>query len=66
MKKDSGFTFLELVIVLSIVGIIAIFAILSLNVMGPEMKLSGASKKIYVDLMSARMESIKQNNKYFS
>ncbi|MGA1825711.1 MAG: Tfp pilus assembly protein FimT/FimU [bacterium] len=58
--KNSGYAIIELICVLGIISILAIFSVFHLR----EDKLKGAAKMIYYDLQYARMAAIKEKSKF--
>jgi len=63
-RNHSGFTLMELILVLAIMGIVAAIAIPSFMGFLPSMRLNGAARQVMGDLMDARMEAVKNNNQY--
>jgi type IV fimbrial biogenesis protein FimT len=59
--QHHGFTLLELMIVVAIVGVLAVIAAPSFNDAMDERKLSAAVETIYSDIRYARSESIKRS-----
>jgi type IV fimbrial biogenesis protein FimT len=64
MLKDSGFTLVELMIVVAIAGGLSLVATLSYLDMRPSLRLNGATRQMLGDLMNARMKSVNENNEY--
>jgi type II secretion system protein H len=58
-KALSGFTLLELMIVIAIVGIMAGIGIPNLLSYIPKARLNGAARTVLVDLMATRMKAVK-------
>jgi len=63
-KNVSGFTLIEMMIVMAIAAIMAGIAIPSFMSMLPGMRLNGAARQVMTDLMAARMDAVKQNNEF--
>lgn len=61
-KRESGFTLIEMMIVIAVLAIMATIAIPSFMSLMPGMRLNGAARQIMGDLMAARMNAVKQNN----
>lgn len=63
-ENESGFTLMELMLVVVIMGIVAAIAIPGFMGFLPGMRVNGAARQVMGDLMDARMEAVKQNNKF--
>lgn len=57
----SGFTLIEVIIVLAVVGIMAAIAVPNFYKWLPGMKLKGASRDLYSNMQKARMQAVKEN-----
>ena len=64
MKRESGFTTMELLIVVGIMGIVTAIGAISYLTMRPTLRLSGSAQQILGDLMTARMKAVNENNNY--
>ena len=61
-KGKSGFTLIEMMIVIAVFAIVAAIAIPAFMSLLPGMRLNGAARQIMGDLMAARMDAVKQDN----
>ena len=62
--SHKGFTLIELMIVIAIMGIIATMAVPSYQTFMAQRRLNGAARQVMSDLMAARMQAITQNNEF--
>jgi type IV fimbrial biogenesis protein FimT len=62
--NESGFTLMELILVMVVMGIVAAIAIPTFMGLLPAMRLNGAARQVMGDLMNARMEAVKQNHEF--
>ncbi len=60
-NKQSGFTLIEMMIVLAIMAIFAGIAIPNYLAYLPKSRLNGAARQVMGDLMLARMQAVSQN-----
>ena len=63
-KKNYGFTLLETLIVIGIIGITAVIATPSIIAMLRNIRVNGAAKNLMSELMLAKFRAISENNKY--
>ena len=63
INKSTGFTLLELMIIIAVMGILSAIAIPAFTSMLPGMRLNGAARTVMGDLMAARMKAVKLNQK---
>ncbi len=63
-KIEYGFTLAELIIILAIFGVLTAVAVPAFMSMMPTYRLNGASRQILGDLMAARMNAVKENNRF--
>ena len=61
IKRLNGFTLLEFIAVISVMGIIAALAVPSFSTLIQNNRLKSASEQVYQKLQYARSEAIKQN-----
>ena len=61
MKKNSGFTLMEVMVVIGIIGIMSAIAIPNYIAWLPKHRMSGAARDIYSAMQSARIKAVKEN-----
>ena len=60
-QRQAGFTLIELMIVITIVGGLLVIALPSMTEMVTNQKVKGVANELYFDLSFARSEAIKRN-----
>ena len=63
-KRQSGFTLIEMMIVIAVLAIMSAIAIPNFMSLLPGMRLNGAARQVMGDLMAVRMNAVKQNNEF--
>jgi len=64
MYDRKGFSLIEIIIVVALLGTAIGFIIPVYNNMKPSLRLNGAARQLMGDLMWARMQAISQNNEF--
>ena len=64
MHQKNGFSFIELLVVIGIITVLAGIAIITFHNYKPTMKINGAARQIHSDLMQSRMKAVSENNNY--
>jgi len=62
-KRQSGFTLIEMMIVIAVLAIMSAIAIPNFMSLLPGMRLNGAARQVMGDLMAARMNAVKLNKR---
>ncbi|MBU4463391.1 MAG: GspH/FimT family pseudopilin [Proteobacteria bacterium] len=60
-NKQSGFTLIELIVIIAIVAVFAGIAVPNFLSYMPKHRLNGAARQVMGDLMAARMKAVKEN-----
>jgi|LGVE01.1.fsa_nt_gb type IV fimbrial biogenesis protein FimT len=61
LNKQSGFTLIELIVIIAIVAVLAGIAVPNFLSYIPKSRLNGAARQVMGDLMAARMKAVKEN-----
>ena len=61
LSGDKGFTLIELMVTVAIIGIVAAIAVGSLNTLLPRYRTKSAARQVRGDLQKAKLEAVKQN-----
>ncbi len=64
MRKDKGFTLVEMMVVIAIMAIVSAIAVPNFYSYAAGMKLRSASRDLYSTLQSTRMKAIRQNTRW--
>ena len=64
MRKDKGFTLIEMMVVIAIMAIVSAIAIPNFYSYAAGMKLRSASRDLYSTLQNTRMKAIRQNTRW--
>jgi len=61
MKSSKGFTLIEVIIVVAIIGIMAAISIPAISSWLPNYRLKAAARELYSDMQKIKLEAIKKN-----
>ena len=64
-RQQQGFSLIEVLVVITVIGILASLATPSFNETIARRRIQGATEKLYADLQFTRSEAIKTNTKLF-
>ena len=64
MHQQKGFSFIEILVVIGLITVFSGMVILTFHNYKPTMKINGAARQIFSDLMQARMKAVSENNNY--
>jgi len=64
MRGKSGFTLVEMMVVIAVLGILTAIAIPTYITWLPRLRVSSAARQLFTDLQYARMRAISENNDY--
>lgn len=64
MKSEAGFTLIEILVTVTIIGILGAIAIMNTQGLTDGFKVRSGARQIYSDMQAARLNSIKQGSRW--
>jgi type IV fimbrial biogenesis protein FimT len=64
MRKDKGFTLLEMMVIIAIIGIVSAIAIPNMFSFATNMRLRSASRDLFSNFQQTRIKAIRQNSRW--
>jgi len=64
LGRESGFTLVEMIIIIGIIGVLSTIAIPALQDMNARYKAKGAARQVFSDLQMARLNAMKSKGKW--
>lgn len=64
MRQTKGFTILELIVIITIIGILAAIGLPKFQDWLPKSRVNAAARELFTEMQLARMKAISENNDY--
>lgn len=64
MESENGFTLIEILITIGIIGVLSSIAIMNSNTLYSNYRTRGAARQLYVDMQMARLKAIKESRTF--